>query len=115
MDVVPLRDGADHVVGLPGFLHGHSRPSRRSTTSTLSTTAPMPFVARVAHIAVEAGAHVVAVDPAELAQQFLRALVQILRDHDPDFDDQIAAAAVARRRNPALAQPEALAGLGARR
>src|SRR6476646_8455470 len=48
-------------------------------------------------------------------QQFLRAFVEQLRQHDTHFDDEIAARAAARRRQAALAQAEALARLRARR
>src|SRR3954471_205787 len=56
-------------------------------------------------------AHVLAVDAAELAQQFLRSLVEQLRQHQLHLDDEVAAAPVASRGDATLAQPEALARL----
>src|SRR5207247_11114065 len=60
-------------------------------------------------------AQIFAVDPAEFAQELLRSLVEELGERDPHLDDEIAAAAVARRGDALLPQPEALSRLRARR
>jgi hypothetical protein len=60
-------------------------------------------------------AYVFGIDPPELPQQILRSFVEELRQHEAHLDHQIAAPAVPRRRDAALAEPEPLARLRARR
>ena len=55
------------------------------------------------------------VNPAELPQQLLRALVEHLRKHDSDFDDEVAPLAAPRRRRPSPSDVKPLPGLRARR
>lgn len=54
------------------------------------------------------------INPAKLPQQLLRPFVEHLRQHEPHFNDQVAAAAVSRRRDATLAQAKPLTGLRAR-
>ena len=59
--------------------------------------------------------HVVSIDSTEFPQQLLRSLVENPWQHKPDFNDKIATPSISGRRDAPLAQPEPLAGLGARR
>jgi hypothetical protein len=55
---------------------------------------------------------VLVVDASELSQQLLRSLVNQPWQHEPHFDNEIAASAVASRRRTPLAQSESVPGLG---
>ena len=91
VDVVLLRHRADHVIRLAGFLHGHD-----FTTKDTGLKAIRVLVSLVSFVVHDILPHIFAVDPPELPQQLLRSLVEHLRQHEPHFDDEIAAAAVAR-------------------
>src|SRR6185437_6618091 len=90
------------------------RPPLTRSSALRGPSGAFFFNASIQHSSIrlllrQAFPHILPIDPSELPQQLLRALVEHRREHETDLDDEVAATAgLARRRRAALAQAEPL-------